>query len=182
MKKRIILSIILIMVITGIIFLVLLGLWKYTINTNPYYNVLSSEQRQQIKSSNPEQVIRMYYNAINVGNYELALAIESPRELRWPYKSTFKEFLTHKFRYTVEEDLAYMKSLSGKVSIISINYCKEEEWRRGLPPLPPGTVRFLVSFHYSDIQEPKPPHLWFITLVKSPYDDHWQIDGFGTSP
>ena len=85
------------MVITGIILLALLGLWKYTINTNPYYNALSSEQRQQIKTSNSEQVIQMY-NAINTGNYELALAILSPRQLRYFCGLTFKEFLTHKFR------------------------------------------------------------------------------------
>lgn len=135
MKKRIILSIVLIMVITGVIFLALIGLWKHTINTNPYYNALSSEQRQQIKTSNPEEVVQIYYNAINVCNYELALAILSPRQLRYFCGLTFKEFLTHKLRDAVEDKLAYMKSLSGKISDVSINY---KERPISLPPLPPG--------------------------------------------
>ena len=177
MEKRIVVTIILIMVITGIVLLALLGLWKHTINTNPYYNTLSSEQRQQIKTSNSEQVIQMYYNAINAGNYELALAILSPRQLRYFCGLTFKEFLTHKFRDALEEELAYIKSLSGKISNISINYIERPT---ALPPLPPGAVQAEAHIDYSgNIQE---PDLLFITLVKSPYDSHWQINGFGTCP
>jgi len=178
MKKKVIFSLIVLIVATGITLATLVGLWIHTAKTNPYFDALPSSEKQQIKILTPEQVIQMYYNAINGGNYKLALAVLSPRQLRWFCRGlTFKEFLTHKFRDAVEDALEYMKPLSGKISNISFNY---EERPTALPPLPPGAIELEVHIDYSDTLEE--PDLWFLTLAKSPYDSHWQIDGFGTSP
>jgi hypothetical protein len=178
MKKKVIFSLIILIAVVGITLATLVGLWIYTTKTNPYFDALPSNEKQQIKTLNPEQVIQMYYNAINGGNYKLALAVLSPRQLRWFCRGlTFKEFLTHKFRDAVEDALEYMKPLSGKIFNISFNY---EERPTALPPLPPGAIELEVHIDYSDTLEE--PDLWFLTLAKSPYDSHWQIDGFGTSP
>lgn len=168
------------MVITGITFLALFISWKHTIDINPYYDSLSFEQRQQIRMLSPEQVIRMYYDAINEKNDVLRLALLSPSYLRGP--STFKRFLKGEYRKTAEEWKRALKeshSSSKKVSIVSITRSKSE-LRAGLPPLPPGEIQIEVYQLYDS--KLKWPDLYFFNLSKSPYDGHWQIDSGGTSP
>jgi 4-amino-4-deoxy-L-arabinose transferase-like glycosyltransferase len=182
MKKKVIFSLIVLIVATGVTLATLVGLWIHTTKTNPYFDTLPSNEKQQIKTLTSEQVILTYFDAINNKNYELALALLSPRYLR-PCKLTFKRFLTHGFKSAVEDTLKHMKTVN---SITNVTFDYElSKHRSSLPPLPPNTVQLAA---YNNVKSNDPnigEHknlLTFIRLVKDPNDGHWQIDGFNSSP